>query len=42
MNIDGDEFHFIRFPRLILLSHREEIMENSTFGDTLNSFQKVA
>jgi hypothetical protein len=42
MNIDGDEFYFSRFPRLILLPPRQEIIENSNFCDVLNNFQKVA
>jgi hypothetical protein len=35
--MDGDEFHFSRFPGLILLSHRKEI-----FGDMINNYQKMA
>ena len=42
MSMNDDEFHFSRFPGLILLSHRKEITENSNFGAMIINFQKVA
>jgi hypothetical protein len=42
VSLDCDEFNLGRFPGLILLSTKKQIMDNSIFGDMINNLQKVA